>query len=131
MPILKSAGLLRGNNNDINPTPKGIHGYPPVFVLPGKSRIPSALVRLHSPLFAATVAIGDPFRWGEPYFCSAKIERLHKESLSNSIEDAGQKHVAPSGLKRIVTVAVKEVAESLRELLVGIAGEAIKRVVWG
>jgi hypothetical protein len=106
-----------------------------VFVLPGKSSIPSALVRLHSPLFAATVAktvaTGAPFMWGQLIFYPAELAPPHKESLCESIKGACQEHGGPTHLKRIVTEVGKGVAESLRALLVTIAAEAAKRAIWG
>ncbi len=76
MTLLKSAGLPGGNNNDINPSVKGVRGCPLAFVFSGKSRESAAVVRLHSPLFAATVAktvaIGTPSLFGQWVFYPAR-----------------------------------------------------------
>ena len=122
-------------SHDINPTLKGVRGGPQVFVLPAKSRIPSARVRLHSPLFAATVAktvaIGAPFMWGRLVLFPAEPAPLYKELLWDSVDGASHKSTGPVHLKRIVKEAGKGIAESLRELLVMIAAEAAKRAIWG
>jgi len=142
MTLLKSAGLPGGNNNDINPSVKGVRGCPLAFVFSGKSRESAAVVRLYSPLFAATVAktvaIGTPSLFGQWVFYPAEVAPLYlaplyplwKEWPKERSEGAPQKPGGRAHLKRIVTEAGKGVVESLLELLVLVAAEAAKRAIW-
>jgi len=142
MTLLKSAGLPGGNNNDINPSVKGVRGCPLAFVFSGKSRESAAVVRLHSPLFAATVAktvaTGTPCLFGQWVFYPAEVAPLYlaplyplwKEWPKERAEGPRQKPGDRAHLKQILIEAAKEVAESLLELLVLVAAEAAKRAIW-
>ncbi len=81
MTLLKSAGLPGGNNNDINPSVKGVRSCPLAFILSGKSKESAAVVRLRSPRFAAnvakTVAIGTPSLFGQRVFYPAEVAPLY------------------------------------------------------
>jgi len=135
MTLLKSAGLPGGNNNDINPSVKGVRGCPLAFVFSGKSRESAAVVRLHSPLFAATVAktvaTGDLSVRSRLILYPAKLAPLNMEWSRERTVGAPQKPGGRAHLKRIVTEAGKGVVESLQEFVILIAAEAAKRAIWG
>jgi len=135
MTLLKSAGLPGGNNNDINPSVKGVRGCPLAFVFSGKSRESAAAVRLHSPLFAATVAktvaTGDLSVRSRLILYPAKLAPLNMERSRERTVGAPQKPGGRAHLKRIVTEAGKGVVESLQEFVILVAAEAAKRAIWG
>jgi len=135
MTLLKSAGLPGGNNNDINPSVKGVRGRPLAFVFSGKSRGSAAVVRLHSPLFAATVAktvaTGDLSVRSRLILYPATLVPLNMEWSRERTVGAPQKLGGRAHLKRIVTEAGKGVVESLQEFVILIAAEAAKRAIWG
>jgi len=142
MTLLKSAGLPGGNNNDINPSVKGVRACPLAFVVSGKSTESAAVVRLYSSLFAATVAktvaVGTPSLFGQWVFYPAEVAPLYlaplyplrKEWPKERAEGARQKPGGRAHLKQIVIEAGKEVAESLLEFLVLVTAEAAKRAIW-
>lgn len=135
MTLLKSAGLPGGNNNDINPSVKRVRGCPLAFVVSGKSRESAAVVRLHSPLFAATVAktvaTGDLSVRSRLILYPATLAPLNMEWSREHTVGAPQKPGGRAHLKRIVTEAGKGVVESLQEFVILIAAEAAKRAIWG
>jgi len=72
-----------------------------------------------------------PPTWDQTVFCPVEIGRLFKESPWYSVEGAWQKHIGPMHLKRIVNEAGKGITEVVRDLLVMIAAETLKRGICG
>ena len=60
-----------------------------------------------------------------------EIGRDYKEGLLEWNDGSAERHDVPTRLKHLAAEAGKDVAEALRDILVMVAGEAVKRAIWG
>jgi hypothetical protein len=59
------------------------------------------------------------------------ISLAYKEALRESVAGTGHRLGVPARFKHLAAEAGKEVAEALRDNVVMIVGEAVKRAIWG
>jgi hypothetical protein len=75
-----------------------------------------------------TVAIGSPSVDTQLVLDPSGIRPVYE---AGRLEGTDQRRTGPSGFKHFAAEARKEVAEALRDVLVMVAGVAVKRTIWG
>ena len=84
-----------------------------------------------APIGAKAVAAAGSSVDGPAGSCPIWIELVYKEVVQESAVRSEQKHGVAMSFMQIAATVRKEVAETLRDILVMIAGEAAKGASWG
>ena len=123
------------NCENCNNSIRGIYHSPGSMIAP-----PPNVTWFPLPIFCPDC--GKPYQWTESRLKAAQeladeLENLSleereilKKSLDDIVRDSPQTTVAATRFKKIVAKAGKVVAEQLRELLVDIASETAKKLIW-